>query len=110
MLGVCAVNICANSQAAGFPERAVTLIVPYPAGGATDVIARMIAEKLPAIWGQQVVVSNRPGAGTTVAAEALATMRQLAALNALGERCAMAKMGFGVSLWEQKLHWQNRNM
>ncbi len=45
-----------------------------------------------------------------VAAEALAVMRQLAALNALGERCAMAKMGFGVSLWEQKLHWQNRNM
>ena len=72
VLGVCALNICANSQAAGFPERAVTLIVPYPAGGATDVIARMIAEKLPAIWGQQVVVSNRPGAGTTVAAEALA--------------------------------------
>ena len=72
VLGVCALTICANSQAAGFPERAVTLIVPYPAGGATDVIARMIAEKLPAIWGQQVVVSNRPGAGTTVAAEALA--------------------------------------
>ena len=72
VFGVCALNICANSQAAGFPERAVTLIVPYPAGGATDVIARMIAEKLPAIWGQQVVVSNRPGAGTTVAAEALA--------------------------------------
>lgn len=57
--------------AAGFPDHAVTLVVPYPAGGATDVIARMIAEKLPAVWGQQVMVANRPGAGTTLAAEAV---------------------------------------
>jgi len=69
---VAAMTVSASVQAAGFPEKAVTLIVPYPAGGATDVIARMVAEKLPAVWGQQVVVTNRPGAGTTVAAEALA--------------------------------------
>jgi tripartite-type tricarboxylate transporter receptor subunit TctC len=59
-----------NAYAAEFPEKAVTIVVPYPAGGATDVIARLIAEKLPAVWKQQVVVTNRPGAGTTVAAEA----------------------------------------
>jgi tripartite-type tricarboxylate transporter receptor subunit TctC len=59
-----------NTYAAEFPEKAVTIIVPYPAGGATDVIARLIAEKLPAVWKQQVAVANRPGAGTTVAAEA----------------------------------------
>lgn len=58
--------------AAGYPDKPVTLVVPYPAGGATDVIARMIAEKLPDTWGQSVVVNNRPGAGTTVAAEAVA--------------------------------------
>ena len=58
--------------AAAFPDKAVTIVVPYPAGGATDVVARLLAEKLPGIWGQQVVVVNRPGAGTTVAAEALA--------------------------------------
>lgn len=58
--------------AAGYPDKPVTLVVPYPAGGATDVIARMIAEKLPDTWGQPVVVNNRPGAGTTVAAEAVA--------------------------------------
>ena len=57
---------------AAFPDKAVTIVVPYPAGGATDVVARLLAEKLPAVWGQQVVVVNRPGAGTTVAAEALA--------------------------------------
>lgn len=68
------VTLCVSSLtlAAGFPERAVTIVVPYPAGGATDVVARLLAEKLPAVWGQQVVVVNRPGAGTTVAAEALA--------------------------------------
>lgn len=58
--------------AADYPDKPVTLVVPYPAGGATDVIARMIAEKLPDTWGQPVVVNNRPGAGTTVAAESVA--------------------------------------
>lgn len=62
----------AAAQAAGYPDKPVTLVVPYPAGGATDVIARLIAEKLPAAWGQQVIVNNRPGAGTTVAAEQVA--------------------------------------
>ena len=60
------------ATAAGYPDKPVTLVVPYPPGGATDVIARLIAEKLPAAWGQQVIVNNRPGAGTTVAAEAVA--------------------------------------
>lgn len=60
------------APAAGYPDKPVTLVVPYPPGGATDVIARLIAEKLPAAWGQQVIVNNRPGAGTTVAAEAVA--------------------------------------
>jgi len=60
------------SVAQSFPEKTVTLVVPYPAGGATDVIGRMVAEKLPAQWKQQVVVTNRAGAGTTVAAESVA--------------------------------------
>lgn len=58
--------------AADYPDKPVTIVVPYPAGGATDVVARLLAEKLPAIWGQSVVVTNRPGAGTTLAAETLA--------------------------------------
>ncbi len=61
-----------TALAAGYPDKPVTLVVPYPPGGATDVIARLIAEKLPAAWGQQVIINNRPGAGTTVAAEAVA--------------------------------------
>lgn len=62
-------GVGSQSVAQSFPEKSVTLVVPYPAGGATDVIGRMVAEKLPAQWKQSVIVSNRPGAGTTVAAE-----------------------------------------
>lgn len=65
-------SLSGGTFAQGFPEKAVTLVVPYPAGGATDVIGRMVAEKLPAQWKQQVIVTNRPGAGTTVAAESVA--------------------------------------
>jgi tripartite-type tricarboxylate transporter receptor subunit TctC len=65
-------SLAASVWALSYPQKSVTLVVPYPSGGATDVIARMIAEKLPAYWGQQVVVANRPGAGTTVAAESVA--------------------------------------
>lgn len=66
-----AVLLSGVAQAA-YPDKPVTIIVPYPAGGATDVVARLLAEKLPAVWGQSVMVVNRPGAGTTVAAESLA--------------------------------------
>lgn len=59
-------------SAAGFPEKPVTMVVPYPAGGATDVIARMVSDKLSTKWGQTVIVTNRPGAGTVIAAESVA--------------------------------------
>jgi len=69
LIGFC---LTGASWALSYPQKSVTLVVPYPSGGATDVIARMIAEKLPAQWRQSVVVANRPGAGTTVAAESVA--------------------------------------
>src|SRR5215207_154721 len=52
-----------------FPTRPVRLIVPYPAGGPNDVLARMIGGKLGEGWGQQVVIENRPGAGGNLAME-----------------------------------------
>lgn len=58
----------AHAQPA-YPSRVVRIVVPYPAGGATDVIARMIGEKLTAQWGQPVVIENRAGAGATLGAE-----------------------------------------
>jgi tripartite-type tricarboxylate transporter receptor subunit TctC len=52
-----------------FPNRPVRLMVPYPAGGPNDVLARMVGGKLGEGWGQQVVVENRPGAGGNLALE-----------------------------------------
>lgn len=49
-----------------FPARPVRLVVPFPPGGPTDLMGRILAEKLTTSWGQQVVVENRAGAGTVV--------------------------------------------
>lgn len=62
----------ANAFAQNFPSKTVNIVVPYPPGGATDVIARLIAQRLTDVWGQPVVVNNRPGAGTVVGAESVA--------------------------------------
>jgi len=51
-----------------YPNRPIHLIVPYPAGGATDVVARVVAEKMSEDLGQQVITDNRPGAGTMIGA------------------------------------------
>lgn len=55
-----------------FPERPVTFLVPFPAGTATDVIARIVGNKLSEKWGQSVVVDNRPGAGGNIGSETAA--------------------------------------
>ena len=57
---------------AAFPERPVRWIVPYPAGGGTDVIARLVANAMTPKLGQQIVIDNRPGASTNIAADAAA--------------------------------------
>ncbi|MFN7126599.1 MAG: Bug family tripartite tricarboxylate transporter substrate binding protein [Allorhizobium sp.] len=59
--------VAAQAQAA-FPERPVTLVVPFAAGGSTDVVARVIAEKMSADLGQQVIVQNVAGAGGSLGA------------------------------------------
>lgn len=51
------------TQAQGWPNKPVRLIVPFPAGAAPDVVARLVGERLASLWGQAVVVDNRPGAG-----------------------------------------------
>jgi tripartite-type tricarboxylate transporter receptor subunit TctC len=59
------------THAAAYPDRAVTIIVPFAAGGSTDIAARLIAERLVAITGQRFVVENRSGAGGAIGAEAV---------------------------------------
>ncbi|MGH8617185.1 MAG: tripartite tricarboxylate transporter substrate binding protein [Burkholderiales bacterium] len=56
----------AADTAASYPSRPIRLVVPYPPGGGNDTLARMIGQKLGEAWGQQVVIDNRPGAGTTI--------------------------------------------
>jgi tripartite-type tricarboxylate transporter receptor subunit TctC len=58
--------------AAGYPNRPVRLVVPYPAGGPTDTASRIIGQKLGEALGQPVVVDNRPGASGTIGAEGVA--------------------------------------
>jgi len=58
--------------AQSWPQKPVRLIVPYPAGGLTDVLARGLAMEIGKLWGQPLLVDNRPGASTIIAADALA--------------------------------------
>ena len=61
-----------GAQAESWPSKPVRIIVAYPPGGGIDVMARQIGEKLTGMWGQPVVVENKPGANTIVATEAVA--------------------------------------
>lgn len=62
----------APASAQSWPSRPIKLVIPFPAGGATDIVGRTIAQKLSASLGQNVVVENRPGAGGTIGADQVA--------------------------------------
>ena len=61
------------NKAAGYPERTIKIVVPFPAGGPTDVAARLIAKSLAEKFGKGVVVENHPGAGGRIGAKVVAT-------------------------------------
>jgi tripartite-type tricarboxylate transporter receptor subunit TctC len=60
------------ARAQGFPEQLIKWVVPYPAGGGTDVIARTLAEAMRQPLGQQIIIDNRPGASTNIGADLVA--------------------------------------
>ena len=73
------------------PDRPVRLIVPFGPGGATDVVARIIGNSLSPVLGQPVIIENRPGAGATVATNAVKNSPPD------GHTLLMATIGFGAN-------------
>ena len=65
---VFAPNLVRTASINAWPDRTVHMVVPNAAGGPTDVNARIVAEQLSKIWGQQVVIDNKGGAGTNILA------------------------------------------
>src|SRR5882724_11014935 len=69
---VACLAISGMASAQTFPAKPVHLLVPYPAGGAVDVLTRTLGDVVAKTWGQTVIVENRPGAGGVIASQALA--------------------------------------
>src|SRR5438874_4798581 len=63
-----------SPDSAAYPNRPVRIVVPFPAGGPTDILARVIAQRLSEVWGQGVVIENQPGANTAIAAARVAKL------------------------------------
>ncbi len=70
--GFLALTACLNATADEFPSRTITIVSPYQAGGTSDIIARILAQKLSERWGKSVVVENRPGANGGIGVTAVA--------------------------------------
>jgi len=69
VLALAALPQVARAQSAPFPTRAVKFIVPFPAGGINDVLARIVGDKLQAKWGQPIIVEQKTGAGGNIGAD-----------------------------------------
>jgi tripartite-type tricarboxylate transporter receptor subunit TctC len=63
-----------DTAAQAYPNRAVRIVVPFPAGGPTDILSRVVAQRLSEVWGQPVVIENQPGANTAIAAARVAKL------------------------------------
>jgi tripartite-type tricarboxylate transporter receptor subunit TctC len=72
LFALSALPLLAQTQAraqAAFPTKTVKFLIPFPAGGINDILARIIADKLQAKWGQPIVIENKPGAGGNIGAD-----------------------------------------
>ena len=72
-VAIAAVTIApATAQTAAWPSKQVRIVVPFPAGGTTDVVARLLAQRLQEAWGQTIIVENKTGAGGNIGATEVA--------------------------------------
>ncbi|HKB63101.1 MAG TPA: tripartite tricarboxylate transporter substrate binding protein [Burkholderiales bacterium] len=69
LAAACVLALAVPAHAQEFPSRPVKIVAPFAAGGSADLIPRIVGERLSAMWGQPVIVENRPGAGGNIAAE-----------------------------------------
>ncbi|MBS7790467.1 tripartite tricarboxylate transporter substrate binding protein [Roseococcus sp. SDR] len=75
LLSLLPATLAAPALAQAFPERPITLVIPFAPGGSSDAIARLLSERMTPLLGQPVVAENRPGAGGIVASQAVARAR-----------------------------------
>lgn len=109
----------ARAQATSWPDRPVRVIVPWPPGGSTDVLARILAEQLTQRLGQNFVIENRPGAGGNIGMEAIAkaapdgyTMGPATIANLSVAQFLYARMPFNpeTDLTIVSMHWDLPNV
>jgi tripartite-type tricarboxylate transporter receptor subunit TctC len=85
-------------RAQTFPERPIRFVVPYAPGGATDTSARIVAARLTATFGQQVIVDNKPGGGTIIATDVVAKAKPDGHTILLAPAAIIANAAFGVKV------------
>src|SRR5688500_16017171 len=71
-LAALAASTPVTAQAQAWPQKSIRMVIPYPPGGPTDVLGRIVASKLPEALGQQVVIDNKPGASGQIGASDVA--------------------------------------
>jgi len=97
------VGIEASLAADAYPTRPLHLIVGFPAGGPTDIVARLVAQSLSVRLGPQVVVENRPGAGSNVATQVVVSAAPLSELGSAP--LIVTPQAFGAFLAAETEKW-----
>ena len=86
-MGISAIASIGSASALDYPTRPVRFVVGYPPGGATDIIARLVGQRLSEKLGQQFVVENKPGAGNNIATEAVVNAEPDGYTTSAGQPC-----------------------